>query len=176
MSNLPLLRRQLQAEPGNLFVWHHLARVLEGLGKGDEAEKVLEEAVEVARAKPFVDRNGVLSYADLIRLRRERGAAVGPLLAEAREAYPDNCLVLSLEGHDLIEGGAYEEAIDRFDRILRVDPTDLPANSPSYDDILLGELSHDGRALAFSKPAATPKRPTHIKPPPRSCRPTPPTQ
>jgi hypothetical protein len=53
-----------------------------------------------------------------------------------------------LEGQDLIGPGAYEEAIDRFDRILRFDPTGAPADSPAYDECLLGELPHDGRAFA----------------------------
>jgi tetratricopeptide (TPR) repeat protein len=149
--NLPLLRRRLASEPGDLFVWNHLARVLEGLGEGDEAERVLERAVEVAGAKPRVDRFGVLAYADLIRRRRQRGAEVAALLAEARAAYPTNCLLLYLDGLDLIERGAYEDAIDRFDRILSVDPTMLPADSPSYDERLFGELSHEGRAFALFK-------------------------
>jgi tetratricopeptide (TPR) repeat protein len=130
---------------------HHLARVLDGLGEGDEAERVLESAVEVARTKPFVDPIGVLAYADLVRRRRRRGADVTVLLAEARAAYPSNCVLLHLEGHDLIARGAYDEAVGRFDRVLAVDPTTLPADSPAYDKSLLGELSHDGRALALFK-------------------------
>jgi tetratricopeptide (TPR) repeat protein len=149
--NLPLLRRRLASDPSDLFVWHHLARVLEGLGEGDEAERVLERAVEVAGAKPRVDRFGVLAYADLIRRRRQRGAEVTALLAEGRAAYPTNCLLLYLEGLDLIERAAYEDAIDRFDRILSVDPNNLPADSPSYDDRLFGELSLEGRAFALFK-------------------------
>jgi tetratricopeptide (TPR) repeat protein len=56
-----------------------------------------------------------------------------------------------LEGQDLIARGAYEDAIDRFDRILRFDPTQAPADSPAYDESLLGELPHDGRAFALFK-------------------------
>jgi len=149
--NLPLLRRQLAAEPDNLFVWHHLARVLEGLGEADEAEEILERAVDVARAKSFNDPFGVLAYADLVRRRLQRGAEVGPLLSEARVAYPANCLLMYLEGQDLIARGAYEDAIDRFDRILRFDPTQVPADSPAYDESLLGELPHDGRGFALFK-------------------------
>jgi tetratricopeptide (TPR) repeat protein len=149
--NLPLLRRQLAAEPENLFVWHHLARVLEGLGEADEAEVILEGAVDVARAKSFNDPVGVLAYADLIRRRLQRGADVASLLAEARAAYPGNCALLYLEGEDLIARGAYEDAIDRFDRILRFDPTQVPADSPAYDESLLGELPHAGRGFALFK-------------------------
>jgi glycosyltransferase involved in cell wall biosynthesis len=149
--NLPLLRRQLAAEPSNLFVWHHLARVLEGLGEGDEAESVLERALDVARAKSSNDPLGVLPYADLIRRRLQRREEVGPLLAEARAAYPGNCLLLYLEGEDLIVRGAYDDAIDRFDRILRFDPTQVAADSPAYDESLLGELPHAGRGFALFK-------------------------
>ena len=149
--NLPLLRRQLAAEPENLFVWHHLARVLEGLGEADEAEVVLERAVDVARAKSYTDAVGVLAYADLIRRRLQRGAEVRLLLAEARTVYPSNCLLMYLEGQDLTARGAYEDAIDRYDRILRFDPTQVPADSPAYDESLLGELPHDGRGFALFK-------------------------
>jgi tetratricopeptide (TPR) repeat protein len=59
--------------------------------------------------------------------------------------------LLYSEGHERIARGEYEEAIDRFDRLLRVDPTQLPADSPAYDEGLLGELAHDGRAFALFK-------------------------
>jgi len=149
--NLPLLRRQLAAEPDNLFVRHHLARVLEGLGEVAEADRVLEDAVEVARARGFKDPLGVLACADLVRRRRQEGLPVGALLAEARAAYPSNVLLLFLEGHELIGRGDYDEAVERFERILRVDPTAFPPGSPAYDERLLGELAHDGQALALFK-------------------------
>jgi tetratricopeptide (TPR) repeat protein len=145
------LRRQLAADPDNLFVWHHLARVLAGLGQGDEAEDVLEQAVAVARARSFADPLGVLVCADLISRRRERGAAMEPLLSEARVAYPSNCVLLYSEGHELIRRGAYVEAVDRFDRILAFDPGSAPPDGPAYEERLIGELSHDGRGTALFK-------------------------
>ena len=149
--NLPLLRRQLDAEPDNLFVRDHLARVLDGLGRRDEAEAVLEQAVEVTRAASFADPVGVLACAQLVQRRRERGAAVEPLLTEARAAYPDNCVLLYEEAHELIVRGAYEEAVDRFERILAFDPAAAPPDGPAYEERILGELSHAGRAFALFK-------------------------
>jgi tetratricopeptide (TPR) repeat protein len=73
------------------------------------------------------------------------------LLAEARATYPSNCLLLYLEAQELIAHEAYEEAIDRFDRILSFDPAEVPADSPAYDERLLGELPHDGRGFALFK-------------------------
>ena len=78
---------QLEVEPDNLFNLHHLARVLEGLGEGAEAEHVLERAVEVSRTRPG-DPLGSLAIADLLRLRHLRGDEVGELLGEAREPVP----------------------------------------------------------------------------------------
>ena len=147
--NLPLLRRRLVAEPENLFVWHHLSRVLDGLGETDEAEHVLEQAVGVAAAQSHVDPCGVLVYADLVARRRDRGMPVTDLLAEALAAYPTNCVLLYLEGQVLTEAGEYQEAVDRFDRLLAVVPGSLAPGSPSYDERLFGDLAHSGRALAL---------------------------
>jgi tetratricopeptide (TPR) repeat protein len=149
--NLPLLRRALEAEPDNLFVRDHLARVLDGLGHPDEAERVLEDAVEIARSHSFADPLGVLACAELIQRRTARGATIQPLLAEARTAYPDNCVLLSLEGHELIRIGSYAEAVERFDRCLAFDPSGSHPDSPSYDERLLGEFAHAGRAFALFK-------------------------
>jgi tetratricopeptide (TPR) repeat protein len=74
---------------------------------------------------------------------------VQPLLDEARAAYPDNCMLLFWEGRELISKGAFDEAIDRFDRILDFDPATAPPDGPAYDERVLGELSHEARALAL---------------------------
>lgn len=147
--NLPLLRRQLEAEPDNLFVWHHLSRVLDGLGEHDEAERVLVQAVDVARSLPGVDPLGVLAYADLVERRLDRGEDVTALLAEAVERHPDNCVLVHLDGRALVRAGAHDEAIARFDRLLATDTTAFAPDSPSYDERLFADLAHAGRALAL---------------------------
>jgi tetratricopeptide (TPR) repeat protein len=147
--NLPLLRRQLIDEPENLFVWHHLARVLAGLGEADESERVLEQAVAVATAQPHDEPLGVLVYAELVERRRARGAPVAELLAEAIASYPSNCVLWYLEGQVLTEASAYDDAIARFDRLLATDTNAFPPGSPSYDERLFGDLAHAGRALAL---------------------------
>jgi glycosyltransferase involved in cell wall biosynthesis len=147
--NLPLLRRQVRNEPGNLFNWHHLARVLAGLGRERDSERVLRHAVEVARAKPFTDPSGVLAYSDLIAIRHERGEDVTALLAEARGLYPRNCRLVWQEGRALIAAGRHSEAIAAFDRLLAADLKQLPDEGPAYDEALFGELAHEGRALCL---------------------------
>ncbi|WP_433296748.1 glycosyltransferase [Pseudonocardia sp. CA-142604] len=151
LRNLPLLRRQLEVDPDNLFVWHHLSRVLEGLGDASEAERVLERGLQVARAKPWRDPLAVLLYADLVRMREHDGdhGYGEALLAEGLELYGDNCVLLWLHSRALIRRGAYEEALVPLDRILAFDPAQLPDLGPSYDEQLIHEFSHDARGLCL---------------------------
>jgi tetratricopeptide (TPR) repeat protein len=149
--NLPLLRRQLEVEPDNLFNLHHLARVLEGLGEEAEAEQVLERAVEIGRTKRPGDPLGSLSIADLIRLRHLRGDEVAELLVEARGRFPGNQLIAFLEGRYLIDNARYEEALARFRELLAVDVSALPDAGPAYDARIFGSLSYDACGVCLFK-------------------------
>jgi tetratricopeptide (TPR) repeat protein len=149
--NLPLLRTQLAREPDNIFNWHHLARVLTGLGSPTEAEEALAHGVELARSKPFVDPLGVLVFSDLISLRYQRGEDVTDLLSDARMRYPDNWILVWLEARVLIDQGRYDEALARFDQLAAVDTSRLADvdGGPSYDARLFDDLAHGGRGLCL---------------------------
>jgi tetratricopeptide (TPR) repeat protein len=146
--NLPLLRAQLAEEPDNLFNQHHLARVLRGLGEDEEAERVLEHAVEIARSRPY-DPAGVLAFTDLVRVRRDRGEDVAELLAEARRLYPTNKLLWWLQATDRLESGRYVEALDILDTLLCVDLAALPVEGVAYDERIFGEFAHEARGIAL---------------------------
>ena len=148
LRNLPLLREQLPREPENLFIRHHLARVLRGLGQDEDAAEVLAEAVDVARERPF-DPLGTLVFTDLIRLRRERGEDAGPLLAEARELYPDNKLLWWIDATVRMSDARYLDALVLLDRLLAVDLAALPAEGPAYDARLFGEFTHEARGVCL---------------------------
>ena len=147
--NLPLLRSQLRAEPGNLFNWHHLYRVLAGLGESGEAERVLRLAVGLARSQPGIDPAGVLAYGDLIALQLTRGQDAGPLLDEAQARYPRNWQLVWLQSRAQVAAGRYAAAIGALDRLLAVEVAGLPDEGPSYDRRLFGELAHEGRGLCL---------------------------
>ncbi len=141
--NLPLLRRQIEVEPDNLFNLHHLFRVLDGLGEHAEAERVLERAVGLVTTNQAVDPLGSLAYADLIRVRHLRGEEIGELLADALRRFPENWLIVFLEGRYLLDYGWYEEALERFRRLVAVDTAALPDAGPAYDARIFGVLSYD---------------------------------
>ncbi len=149
LRNLPLLRRQVRAEPDNLFVWHHLARVLAGLGKHRASEQVLLHAIDISRSKPEVDYCGVLCYSELIGMRMARGEDVTDLIAEGRRYYPDNYVLIWQEARILVASGQPAGALANFDLLLAADQASLPDAGPSYDERLFGEAAHEGRGLCL---------------------------
>ncbi len=152
LRNLPLLRRQLEIEPGNLFAWNHLGRVLEALGETEEAEEALQRAIDTARSSSrsgHMDRLASLSYGDLIRLRNARGADTTELLSEALSAFPRNCLLLLMEARRLIDEEHYALALEPLDQILSFDWATDTDDPPAYDAPIVGELPWSAKGLCL---------------------------
>jgi tetratricopeptide (TPR) repeat protein len=131
LRNLPLLEHEVALDPRNLFNVHHLGRVLEGLGRVDEAQQALERGVVGAREMARPDPLGTLVFAELVRLRRDRGQESAELLAEGRRLYPKNYVLLFLETSLDTDEGRYHEALSIYDQLLVVDKSVLPDAGPS---------------------------------------------
>jgi tetratricopeptide (TPR) repeat protein len=146
--NLPLLRAQLAADPTDTYNWHHLAVVLEGLGKPDESEVALERAVDAARQHD--GGTGMQPFARLICLRRERGQDTTELLDEALTRYPDNIGLHWLKVIEEIELGRYEQALRRLE-LFDVD-TEMPVEDiVGYRGELFGARAAEARGVCLFK-------------------------
>lgn len=146
--NLPLLRRRLEADPTNIFNWNHLARVLIAGGDPAGAESALEQAVALARIDGSPSSHGSLAWGDLVRLRHERGADVTSLLAEGRARWPENWLLVWIEGNVLLDAGELEAAAACFERLVEVDVAGLPEQGVAYDQRLFGPFAQSSLGLA----------------------------
>jgi tetratricopeptide (TPR) repeat protein len=147
--NLPLLRAQLAAEPDDVFNWRHLAAVLSGLGEEEEAERALWRAIRLTRAVASPDQHGSLAYADLVRLRHERGEDVADLVGEALARYPDNWLLVWAKARLEIDAGRYHDALCWLDRLTDVEVTRLPDQGIAYDERLFGAFAQASRGLCL---------------------------
>jgi tetratricopeptide (TPR) repeat protein len=145
--NLPLLRAQLAAEPDNVFNLRHLGVVLAALGEGEEAERVLERAVELTRDAPGM--HGSLAYADLVRLRHARGADARGLVDEGLRLYPDNWLLVWTLVRLESDAGNDEAALAAADRLAGVDVAGLADGGVAYDARLFGAYAHASRGLSL---------------------------
>lgn len=147
--NLPLLEEQLRHEPGNIFNWRHLARVLQALGRHDDATRALKRAVELARSESHPSRDGSIAWADFVRLRHEQGADVKTLLSEGCARWPEQWLLRWIEGQLALENGALAVAEQRFRELLAVDVAALPATGMAYDERIFGEFALSSLGLAL---------------------------
>jgi tetratricopeptide (TPR) repeat protein len=149
LRNLPMLRRELERNPSNLFVRHHLFRVLSGLGEDEEAESVLADAlllVDAMQAADQLDELGALILYEVIR-RETHSVRRRALLARALRLYPENCALLVVEAQELVADGEFEAAIARVDRIFQI-----ASGAPSrvaYNTRLLREAPHEIKALCL---------------------------
>jgi glycosyltransferase involved in cell wall biosynthesis len=141
--NLPLLRAQLAAEPGNVSSWRRLSSALAALGKAEEAEVALETSIQLVRAATHPVSGGSLAYADLIRLRNKHGDTRA-LFDEALGRYPRDPLLLWMRAASALDTGDPVGALGWLDRLAAVDPKELD-DTIAYDDRLFGALLHEAR-------------------------------
>jgi tetratricopeptide (TPR) repeat protein len=150
--NLPLLRAQLAAEPGNVFNWRHLATVLDALGDTCGADEALTHALDLVRQRTTIDGapGGQFVYADLTRRHRERGRRddARRVLDEGRAAYPHDPLLVWLDVVMALDDGASTAAIELLDRLATTDLASLD-DTLSYDERLFGVFPHEARGLAL---------------------------
>ena len=146
--NLPLLQAQLREEPTDIYDWHHLGQVQLALGNEAAAERAFEEAVALARRRSPPDDHGRLAYADLLRLRQERGEDVQALATEALDCYPQDWMLVWIRAAEAIRAGQPQAALPWLDQLVRVDVGALP-DTVAYDERIFGSAAHAARGLCL---------------------------
>ena len=150
--NLPLLRAQLAAEPGNVFNLCHLASVLDALGDRSGADDALDRALQLVRQRTSGEGppGGQFVYADLARRHHDDGNLDGArrTLAEGCAVYPRDPLLLWQQAVTALDGGDPSAALRWLDRLEATDRRALD-DVLSYDERLFGVFLHQGRGLAL---------------------------
>jgi glycosyltransferase involved in cell wall biosynthesis/tetratricopeptide (TPR) repeat protein len=149
LRNLALLEAQLQLDATNVYNWRHLAQVLEGLGRPDEAMAALERATELALTRSQPSNDGGLAWAELVRMRHERGADVSELLVFGRERWPEHWLIRWMDGIIAEQAGRLTEAESCFRSLLAVDVGALPTQGIAYDARMFGEWAYASLGLTL---------------------------
>lgn len=144
--NLPLLRAQLAADPNSSYNWAHLGEVLEGLGQPEQSEAAFGRAVQAARDGG--QNPGAPAFAELARVRRDRGQDVTELLEEGLAHYPDSiALAWQKVCHEML-AGRHEHALSWLER-FDVD-TDMPVeDTTAYPVDLFGSRAPEARGLCL---------------------------
>lgn len=141
--NLPMLLAGVEATPGRIFYYDHLARTYEDLGDDDRAVEWWRRGIDVARARPVAHPDDRLCWVNLIihQLVRHGGvdATTAPLIAEGLERFPGlPALELAAATHEFATG-APEAAVRRVEWILSLSLEEVMATGSAYDERVLGE-------------------------------------
>lgn len=146
--NLPLLLESLEKDPDKVFNWCHLARVYEGLGEEQQAERAWRTGIEVVRRKEIIQPGDSFPYLGLIEWYMARETDATMLLEEAAELFPGNLQVTWNYGRQLMKSGHYEQAVPLFRELLGRDEEDLDL-WVGYDRRLFGVLAYDSLATCY---------------------------
>jgi glycosyltransferase involved in cell wall biosynthesis len=135
--NLRLLIKQVEVDPGRIYLWWHLGSVYRDLGRLAEAEAAWLHGAQVARRSAGRGPEIALCFIELAKLRLFDGREAGGLVEEAKQLQPENLLLRWIEARALAAAGRYAEAIAIFQILAGVDAATL-LTSLSYPKRIFG--------------------------------------
>jgi len=149
--NEPMLRAAIEQDPERLFLYDHLARILEDLGRDAEARAVWRTGIEVARRAATTLPDEILLWVDLLvhaLTRDDPDDDIVVLLGEARARYPGNPSVeFATAAHDLTTGDP-AAAERRFLALTELDLDTIVDTGAAYDGRIFGAWAWNGIGLA----------------------------
>ncbi len=148
LRNLPLLLRQVEADPDRVYLWGEIGRCHHGLGRVDEAIRAWQAGADRLRRRGRPLAVDSLVFVDLIATLAQAGRPDHALVAEADELFPDNLLVLWAGAIDAEARGDHAEVARRLDLVL--DPARIAAaeETVSFDRRIVGQWGHHSRGMA----------------------------
>jgi tetratricopeptide (TPR) repeat protein len=139
--NLPLLQAELALRPDNAYNWHHLGRVLDGLGDRPGALAAWRRSLEVIRRWGLEQASGWVVYADLIGARETGLPEACALHREAVALFPHNPLLRFCGAMLESRAGRDGAAIEIFQQIAAIDSERFCDPLTGFDKRLFGEFT-----------------------------------
>ncbi len=140
--NEPILLEALEADPGRVYLYDHLARIYEDLEDDARARATWRTGMAVARARATDHPDDKLLWINLVVhsvVRDDPDGDVGTLLVEAYRRYGAvPALDFAAAVHDFA-GGDAAGAARRLEGLLALDPEAQIASGTSFDGRIFGE-------------------------------------
>ena len=143
--NLPLLLAEAERTPTRPYLWNHLGRIYDALGRPDDARAMWDRAIAVVRETEPSKRHLIdsLSYGDVLVRAAEAGRDESELLAEGLELFPMNWLIRWAAAIDAMNRGDYEDAAARAQEIVHARPDDIHRSGLTYPTRLFADWPHN---------------------------------
>ena len=140
--NLPLLESAIAGGQTRVYYYYHMAETLAGLGRIDDAMRVGDEGLAVARRNDSEKNraDASLIYQMLVRIM-DPGEATLALIEEGMARYPaDYALRFQLAQH-LAQLNRHSEALPNLELLRTIDPETLGDGLLAFDRRIFGEFA-----------------------------------
>ena len=139
--NLPMLFAEAERNPTRPYLWNHLGRVLEGLGRVEEARMMWNRAIEVVRATDPDRRSLVdsMSHADIVIRAAEAGRDESELIAEGLALFPGNWVIRWAAAVTALMHGDYGAAAEGAEAIIAAQPDQIHRGGLTYPTQLFAD-------------------------------------
>ena len=149
--NLPMLQAELALRPDDAYNWHHLGRVLDGLGDRAGALSAWRRALAVARKEKVRQPWKAAIYVELVQAVEIDPAEARELLDEAKESFPGNPLLRFWDATLRSRAGDMAAALAIFHALTEIDAETFIDGRSAFDKRLFGEHSFAALGACYFK-------------------------
>lgn len=151
VRNLPLLKAQIENDPGRVYLRWQLGVTLMGMGDREGARKAWEDAIHIIRRQETRMLEDSHPYYEMIRLLHDAGEDPWGMINEGESLFPKNHVISWMKAMVLTREGRYAEAVPIFERLTAIDFADLEDCELAFTTGIFRELSYEPLAGCYYK-------------------------
>lgn len=165
--NLPILLMQVEAAPRRVYLWNHLGRVYDGLGRTDDAVAAWERGIDVVRADGLKEAVDILVHGSIALHLVNRGHDATAIIEEGLALDPEHHTLYLALAKQHIARGEWEAALEPLRHLANVGSGEIQRSVLAYAQqmfhewpwMLLGDClfelgRYDDAAEAYERAAA----------------------
>jgi tetratricopeptide (TPR) repeat protein len=143
--DLPLLRRALRQDPGDIYNWCRLSTAARCLGQPRVAARAVAAALALAREAKQPGPEECLAYVSHVEWQLAAGQEDDRVVREGLRRFPRNPQLQWLRARALVAAGRHAEAVPHLRRLVARGAAD-GVDAMSYDRRIFGAFAYDALA------------------------------
>jgi tetratricopeptide (TPR) repeat protein len=136
LRNLPLLLQQLENTPRKINIIGQIGRIHLSLGNNEEAERFLQQAVDIIREDGEKEVTDVVAMVSLAQLLMSRAQDSHDLLVEAQALRPDYLVTDFVFAQNHLAHNRYQEALRHASNLLKKRNTNATDSRFAYNHLM----------------------------------------